>query len=124
MHSLFLLPITVSLMSVAQILLKQGMSGVGIVGSTSQQGQAIFTSLFRPLVLAGLLLYFIAALLWLKVLHIFDLSYAFPIMAVSYVVVTILSAALLHEHVNSRRWLSLLVICLGAVMMVIWGHGL
>lgn len=122
MHSLFLLPITVSLMSVAQILLKQGMSGVGIVGSTSQQGQAIFTSLFRPLVLAGLLLYFIAALLWLKVLHTFDLSYAFPIMAVSYVVVTILSAALLHEHVNSRRWLSLLVICLGAVMMVIWGH--
>lgn len=119
---LILLLIAISMISVAQILQKQGMSRTGVTGSVSQQGKALVTAMCTPRVLCGLLIYVFASLIYLTVINKVDVSFAFPMMSMGYVLVTVLSAVLLHERVNPHRWLSLLVICLGVVMMALWGH--
>jgi hypothetical protein len=43
--------------------------------------------------------------------------------AISYIIVTILSIPMLHEKVPVGRWISLSVICLGVVLLATLGAG-
>lgn len=120
-HPLVLVLIAVSLGAAGQIFLKQGMREVALTGALGQQARLLFRAILTPNVFFGLVLYAVSTLFWLKVLSTEELSYVYPMIAVSYALVTILSAIFLHERVNPMRWISLLVICLGVAMLAIWG---
>ena len=55
--------------------------------------------------------------LWLGGLQKLDLSYAYPLVSVGYVLVTLLSAVVVHERVDGRRWLAVGVISLGVILI-------
>jgi undecaprenyl phosphate-alpha-L-ara4N flippase subunit ArnE len=59
----------------------------------------------------------VAMMLWLAGLSKLDLSYAYPLVSVGYVLVTFLSAVLFHEEVNAQRWLAVAVISSGVVLV-------
>ncbi|NIM05743.1 MAG: EamA family transporter [Armatimonadetes bacterium] len=120
-HPLLLVLIAVTLGAVGQIMLKQGMGGTGVSGSIGQQGRILFRAILTPYVLFGLMLYGISALFWLKVLSTQELSYVYPMIAVSYVIVTVLSIIFLREQISPMRWVALLVICAGVAMLALWG---
>ena len=102
--------------AIGQVLLKKGMTGLGASGLV-----ALLSALLTPYVFLGLLVYALSTLIWLKVLSTQELSYVYPMIAAGYVIVTILSALLLHERISPMRGLSLAVICLGVAMLAIWG---
>jgi drug/metabolite transporter (DMT)-like permease len=120
-HPLLLVLIAISLAAVAQIFFKTGMNDLKLDGAPGQQTLLILRAVFKPAVFFGLFLYVVSTVLWLKLLSTQELSYIYPMIAVSYVMVTVLSIVVLKEDVPPLRWLALLVICLGVAMLAILG---
>jgi drug/metabolite transporter (DMT)-like permease len=69
------------------------------------------------MVLTGLFLYFISAAIWLVILSTVDLSFAYPFIGLSYVLVLILSRFILKEEVNPIRWIGAFIITAGVVII-------
>lgn len=107
----------VALAVTGQVLVKQGMNALGAVqfsaGLLSAYGR-IFTS---PLVLAGTVSYTLSILFWIYALSRVDLSFAYPFLALSYVLVIIASWLLLGERIPPLRWIGLAVICAGILIV-------
>lgn len=111
--SLVLLIISILLGALGQICLKRGMQQVGEVDITLATALRVATNI---LVLLGLGLYGLSSIFWLGVLSRLDLSYSYPLLAINFVLVPLLSQLFLGERVPSLRWLGILVICGGVVL--------
>jgi drug/metabolite transporter (DMT)-like permease len=90
------------------VLLKRGMQDLGTI--SIQNWTHAITALFNPwvaigtLLLIGFLAGYTSALSWA------DLTYVLPATAIGYVVVALLSIAILHEHVGLSRWIGILLV--------------
>jgi undecaprenyl phosphate-alpha-L-ara4N flippase subunit ArnE len=110
--------ISVALSAVAQIFLKRGLTNLqnearprgGLPGLVIGIASQVFIWLWG--------ICFVAAMgLWLMGLQKLELSYAYPLVSVGYVLVTLLSAVLFHERVDGRRWLAVAAISLGVMVI-------
>ena len=100
-----------------QTALKLGVSKPGVAETATGLLSIISLILHSPLVLLGLFFYGIGALLWIAVLSRLDLSVAYPFLALNFVLVTVVSRVFLGETVPPLRWLGILVI-IGGIMLV------
>jgi drug/metabolite transporter (DMT)-like permease len=101
------------------VLLSKGMKNVGAVTlqSPADLGHVfiqVFSSPFIWLGIGFLLLFFVAYLL---VLSWADYSFVQPASATSYGVVAILGHFALKEPISATRWIGVLVICLGVLVV-------
>ena len=110
---------SIALAVCGQVSLKIGMNKVGEISSThlSQPLQTLIMMFSNPNVVLGLGLYVCASLIWLVVLSRVDLSFAYPMMGLSYVVVLLISQFFLKENVVPLRWFGAFVICTGVVLI-------
>lgn len=111
---LSMLLVAVALGAVGQILLKVGMDTVS--DSASAVGKLI-QAFQCGKVITGFLCYGVSSLLWLLVIQRVDLSYAYPMIALSYVAVVFLSWKFLGEHVPGLRLGGLALIAIGVVLV-------
>lgn len=105
--------------TLGQLLLKIGIRQVGPV-SRSDFGNPVsllLTVFSNPLILTAIPLYVAGFLIWLIVLSKLDLSYAYPFLALAYVLVPLLSWLILDEHVPTMRWIGIVVVCIGLVFV-------
>jgi drug/metabolite transporter (DMT)-like permease len=58
-----------------------------------------------------------ATALWLLALSGLSISYAFPLLSASYLLVAVLARVILRETVSFNRWLSISIICLGVILI-------
>ena len=113
---LILFPITLAVS--AQLSLKQGMLKVGFIGlNINTLPMLLLKALLSPFVLLGLSLFFISALSWLVVLSRVELSWAYPMVAMGYVVTVFLSWLLFKENVTLIRIIGCLIIALGVILI-------
>ncbi|MEZ4867701.1 MAG: hypothetical protein R3C14_40625 [Caldilineaceae bacterium] len=70
-----------------------------------------------PLVLLGLALYGVGALAWIAVLSRFNLSLAYPFLALNFVLIALVSQLLLGEAIPMLRWVGIGVICVGVILV-------
>jgi len=105
--------------TLGQLLLKSGMRQVGPVSLTnlSHPLPLLLTVFTNPLILIAVPLYVAGFLTWLIVLSKLDLSYAYPFLAVTYVLVPLFSWLFLGEQVPLMRWVGIAVICVGLVLV-------
>ncbi|MDA8064809.1 MAG: EamA family transporter [Thermaerobacter sp.] len=96
-----------------QLLLKAGVDQVGHLSV----GPRLFDAAFQPLVLAGFLCYGVSALLWLVVLSRSQLSFAYPLLAINYVLLVLLSAAFLGESLSWPKLAGSLIVGLGVFVL-------
>ena len=101
---------SIAMAAAGQLLLKVG--AVTVVRSPSD----LLLDLVRPHTMIGLLLYFISALLWITVLSRTQLSYAYPLVGLNYVLVVLVSAWILGEQVSAHRWVGVLLIVIGFLL--------
>ena len=73
--------------------------------------------LTRPVVLAAFGAAFLASLFWMATLTRFELSFAYPFLAVNFVVVFFLSIAAFGETINSYKIAGLLLVCGGLAVL-------
>lgn len=100
-----------------QTVIKIGVSdptATAIVGGPAALVAFILRS---PLVLLGLAMYGVGALSWVAVLSRLDLGYAYPFLALNFVLITLISWLILGEHVPGLRWVGLAFICVGIVLV-------
>ncbi|MBA7509060.1 4-amino-4-deoxy-L-arabinose-phosphoundecaprenol flippase subunit ArnE [subsurface metagenome] len=117
--SILLILFSISIAVAGQILLKIGVNRIGIVdfGDLEALKQLFFGVIKSPLVISGLFLYVISAAIWLVVLSAVDLSFAYPFIGLTYVMVLILSRFILKEDVNLIRWAGALIITIGVIVI-------
>jgi multidrug transporter EmrE-like cation transporter len=72
--------------------------------------------LLNPWVISGFGAALIAALAWMAALTKFDLSYAYPFMSLSFVLVMLASAWLLHEPLTLLKIVGLGLVIIGLII--------
>lgn len=104
----------VSTNALSQMLLKQGMNKIG---QFEFAGQSLFRTLpvvaLNPYVVGGLLVLVFSMGLHLMALSRVELSYAYPFLSVSYVLVLIAGYFWFGESINAARIAGVGLICLG-----------
>jgi len=98
-RAIALLVAAVSLGAGGQVCLKLGVNQLG--GGASPL--AVLKGIFTPYVLSGFILYGVSSLLYLIALSRLELSYAYPFVALSFVMVVVLSWWLLDETLPLLR---------------------
>ena len=116
MKTIALILLSVALGVTGQIFLKQGVSADGPITGLNR---ALLTTIFRPLVLLGLFCYGLSSISWLVVLSRTELSFAYPMIALGYVLVFLLSWWLFDDKVTWVRVAGLFLICFGVVLVAI-----
>ncbi|MDD5097476.1 MAG: EamA family transporter [Candidatus Omnitrophica bacterium] len=76
--------------------------------------KAVFAS---PFLWAGLLTVAAVFIIWSTVLSKIDLSVAVPIASFSYILVPVVSVIFLHEHISVLRWVGILLILMGVILV-------
>lgn len=107
--------ISILLNGLAQVLLKKGLGR-----SHSQRAASAWwwLSLLKNGWVWGWGMSFVAATaLWILALSKLDISYVFPLLSSSFILVAILSRLLLGEYISRKRWMAILVICLGVILI-------
>lgn len=126
-----LILISIALGLVGQYLFKAGMSRPEYQEKISRTGEgiraalrgraaalagaatAVATLFMKPYVVAGTVCYVVSTFIWLKILSITDLSFAYPMLSIGYVVILLMGWILFKEHVTRIRWFGVCLICLG-----------
>ena len=116
MTPMFALLTSIGLGGVAQIALKLSLRGRS---AAAPKSAASWAALLRsPWLWVYFVCFGVATGMWLLALSGLNLSYAFPLLSLSYPVVALLASLCLQEQVSSRRWLAIAVICCGVVLIV------
>lgn len=119
MKTIFLALSAPAIGTVGQLLLKHVMKSIGPVGigQIASPLKIVLALCLNPLFLLATALYFFGFLIWLVVLSRLDLSLAYPILALSYFLVPLLSWILFGEQIPAMRWCGIGIICFGVCIV-------
>lgn len=104
--------------STGQIFLKKGLNELGPITLKDVLGPHVFKVVFQPFIFAGIAAYAFSMLLWIYALSNFDVSFAFPLVSLSYVFAGIFSTIFLKETIPMMRWAGIIVIVTGCFMII------
>ena len=118
-RSMAILILSVCLAAAGQVMLKIGMSRVGALSLTGTQEAiaGVGRAFLEPRVLIGLGCYGLSAILYMVALSHIDLSVAYPVAGLSYLIITLIAWGFLGEHVPPLRWIGVLVILAGVLLV-------
>ena len=101
-----------------QLIIKQQISLVSDIPTGAGLGLFLIEFIVkRPLVISGFVSALLASMAWIAALSKFDLSFAYPFMSLTFIVVVLLSALLFNEELNSYKIIGLCFICFGVFVV-------
>jgi multidrug transporter EmrE-like cation transporter len=104
----------VMLNAAAQLALKQGMRNIGYFDFRLENFGRVFLDVAtNPFVLAGLASYVVSVVVWLLVLSRVEVSYAYPLLSIGYIVIAFAGWCFFNESMSITRWAGIVVICMG-----------
>ena len=102
----------------AQLALKQGMRQIGHFSFRLENLTSIGLKVaLNPFVIAGLTFYVISVVVWLLVLSRVEVSSAYPMLSVGYIVTALVGTFFLSETLTASGWSGILLICVGVWML-------
>lgn len=112
-----LILVSVLLGSVGQVLVKYGITGVELDLSIRHLIPSIISIIKNIPVMCGIVSYGVSFLLWIKVLSKVELSYAYPMVSMGYVLVMIFSYFIFKENISLTRIIGVIFIMIGVVLV-------
>ncbi len=103
--------------SCGQIMMKLGVNSIGGVSLHGAPEQALIHIFTCPYIIAGLFCVGISMLLWLTVISKLELSFAYPIVALSYIIILLFGWLALSERINATRIAGIGCIMAGVVLI-------
>ncbi|MCC6456222.1 MAG: EamA family transporter [Caldilineaceae bacterium] len=117
LQSWWLIAISITAGVAGQTSIKLGLSGSSGSAPIAGPFSVITLILTSPLVLLGLTLYGLGSLTWIAVLSRLNLSYAYPFLALNFVLIALISWLVLGEAIPMTRWLGIGCICAGILFV-------
>jgi uncharacterized membrane protein len=116
--TLFMVLLMVVCANVGDLLLAKGMKQLGPV-QMSGQGirHALFSTIYDGTIWLGILFLIGFTLCYMTAVSWADYSYVMPAGAFGYAVNTMLAVVILHEVVNAQRWIGVVLIVLGVLLV-------
>lgn len=110
---------TCLLATCGQIALKLGMSGIGRIGISDFNNYLIILHkmVLCPKIWLGLFIYIIVAISWMIILSRTDLSLAYPLLSINFVLITFAAWLFLGEPLIASRVAGVLIICFGIIIL-------
>jgi drug/metabolite transporter (DMT)-like permease len=104
--------------NVGDLMLKRGMSQIGAVQlSALGLAHAFRLTVMNGTLWVGILFLCGFMLSYMTVLSWADYSYVMPAGAFGYALLTLLAVIFLHEAVSPRRWVGVVLICVGVLLV-------
>lgn len=118
MKTLPLIFFGVFLNAIAQLLLKAGTQKMGpITLSINQAWGLMWQVALNPFIFLGLLCYVVSVGVWIIALSRVEVSYAYPMLSMGYVLNAVAAYYLFGENLNALRIGGIFVIILGVYMI-------
>ena len=120
MNTILIMLTSIGLATTAQLLLKAGMSRVGVITDVTAAGGVVALALKVVTtwqVVAGLGLFGLSAVFWLVTLSRVPLSTAYPVVSLSYVLILVFSTLVLHERPSPAVWIGAVFIMSGIALV-------
>jgi multidrug transporter EmrE-like cation transporter len=117
MKNIALILVSIALNAAAQIFMRFGMLKVGEVEIGASLIKAVprmITSIFLWL---SIVCYGISMVSWMVVLSKVEVSFAYAFLSLGFVLVTILGALFLREHISIQRIVGICVVCCGIILV-------
>ena len=108
---------SVTLGVVGQLFIKKGLNSLGGINFSAGVVASYMKIFFSPFIIVGLSIYFLGVFFWLYALSKVELSFAYPFVSLSYVLVLLFSWIFLGEQISLIRWAGIVSICLGVVLI-------
>ncbi len=100
-----------------QLVLKWQVTKAGVFpGAFLEKLVFLISLIWNPWILSGMAAGFLAFLYWMAAMTKFELSYAYPFMSLSFLLVLILSAVLFHEPVTIPKVMGVTFIVAGIII--------
>jgi multidrug transporter EmrE-like cation transporter len=115
--SVALILVSVAFATAGQFTLKAAMNRVTEGSPSSSSVDTLTNAAKEPRLWAGLALFGISAVFWLVVLAKVPLSFAYPFVGLSYIVIVLVARLVLHEHVPTLRWVGVAVVAMGIAIV-------
>jgi drug/metabolite transporter (DMT)-like permease len=116
--TLFMVSVMVVCANVGDLMLKRGMARIGEVQpSLTGLARAFPLTVSNGSIWIGIIFLSGFMLSYMTVLSWADYSYVMPAGAFGYAVLTLLAVVFLHEAVSPRRWLGVIFICVGVLLV-------
>lgn len=100
------------------LLIKAGLNALLPSPAGTALVARVLHEVFQPQVFAGLLIYLLGTVCWMRAVSQKEISFLYPLSSVNYVLVAAISAVVFHEVINVRRTAGVMVIVLGMVLMI------
>ncbi|MCR1933975.1 SMR family transporter [Clostridium tepidum] len=114
---IYLILTSVFLGALGQILVKYGAVNLTLNFSPTHLLSSILAILKNLPVMAGIISYGVSFLLWIKVLSKVELSYAYPMVSLGYVLIMIFSYFFFKENITPIRILGVAFIMIGVILV-------
>ena len=110
--------LVVAAMAAVQLLVKKALLTVGPFPDNLSQVIPFFLKVYTNFyMILGIVITVLAALVWVLVVSKMQISYLYPFVALSYVLVALFSMIFFKEDVNALRWVGIVVICAGVFLV-------
>ncbi|NLS75086.1 4-amino-4-deoxy-L-arabinose transferase [Bradyrhizobium brasilense] len=115
--SFALIVFSVSMNAFAQITLRKAMLTIGGMPSIGEPLTFVWTFISNGYFSGGLVCYTMSMLLWLAVLSANEVSVAYPMASIGYVIGIVFSVLILGEGIPLGRVVGVALICAGVVLI-------
>ena len=118
MNTIPIILLGVLLNAAAQLFLKAGTHATGPIALSIDNAWSLLWRLaFNPMIFLGLSCYVISVAAWIIALSRVDVSYAYPMLSIGYVVSAVAAYYLFGETLSPMRLAGIFVIILGVYMI-------
>lgn len=101
-----------------QLFMKSGMNSIGKINLLQIiQPTTLFKLMLNPMIITGVGLYVMASVVWLVVLSKAELSYAYPMIGISYILTSTLAWVIFKENMTVFRFLGIVMILSGVYVI-------
>jgi uncharacterized membrane protein len=116
--TLILILVMVLCANTGDLMLKRGMTQIGSVHfSAAGLEHAFLLTITNPTIWIGIIFLIGFTASYMTVMSWADYSYVMPAGAFGYALLTLLAVIFLHEHVTPRRWIGVVFICIGVLLV-------
>ncbi|WML35068.1 EamA family transporter [Clostridium sp. OS1-26] len=114
---IWLILISVFLGAIGQVLVKYGAVNLELNFAASHIFSSILSILKNAPVMLGIISYGLSFLLWIKVLSKVELSYAYPMVSIGYILIMFFSYFIFKENISLIRISGVIFIIIGVVLV-------